>query len=48
MAHDKDKPDVGNAIPLPAIIAALVTVAILAAGIFIYRHVSSTPTHPPS
>ena len=46
MAHDKDKPDVGNAIPLPAIIAALVTVAILAAGIFIYRHVSSTPTHP--
>lgn len=46
MAHDKDKPDVGASIPMPAIIAALVTVAILAAGVFSYRHFSSTPTYP--
>ena len=46
MAHEKDKPDVGASIPLPAIIAALVTVAILAAGVFSYRHFSSTTTYP--
>ena len=46
MTQDNETPNVGASIPLRAIIASLVTVVILAAGIFIYRYVSTATTHP--
>jgi hypothetical protein len=46
MEHHKDRQNVGASIPIPAIIATLVTVAILAGGIFTFYKVSTDTVHP--
>ena len=44
MQADTDKQDVGASIPLPAIIAALIAVAVIAGGFYTFRSVSSDAT----
>lgn len=45
MSKDNESPNVGASIPMPAIIASLVAIAIIIGGIYVYRDVSAEEAH---